>query len=159
VTVFEGGLDCSGKRFALVVARFNSFVTHELLSGALTCLSEHGVDDESIDVVHVPGAWEIPQAAQRVLAKGRYDAVVGLGCVIRGETPHFDFVAGEAAQGLSRLASNVSVPVVFGVLTTDTVEQAVARAGAQKGNKGREAALSALEMVNLFERLDQGLEP
>ena len=155
--VFEGTVEGSGRRFAIVVSRFNSFITHELLSGAMACLTENGVAEASIDVVHVPGAWEIPQAAKRILTRGGHDAVVALGCVIRGETPHFDFVAGEAALGLSRVASQHPVPVVFGVLTTDTVEQAVARAGSGSANKGREAALSALEMVDLFQRLDEGL--
>jgi 6,7-dimethyl-8-ribityllumazine synthase len=150
---FEGTLEGVGKRFALIVSRFNGFITHELLHGAVACLVEHGVEDNLIDVYHVPGAWEIPQAARRLVALDRHDALIGLGCVIRGETPHFDFVAGEAAQGLGRLAAEATVPLVFGVLTTDTVEQAVARAGPKSGNKGREAALSALEMVSLFDRI------
>ncbi len=149
----DGDLDGSGRRFAIVVSRFNSLVTRQLLGGARDCLLRHGVEDDAIDVFHVPGAWEIPQAAQRVLKSGGHDALVALGCVIRGATPHFDYVAGEAARGLGAIAREARVPVVFGVLTTDTVEQALERAGTKAGNKGWDAALSALELVNLFGRI------
>jgi 6,7-dimethyl-8-ribityllumazine synthase len=153
VNEHDGDLDGSGRRFAIVVSRFNSLVTRQLLGGARDCLLRHGVEDDAIDVFHVPGAWEIPQAAQRVLKSGGHDALVALGCVIRGATPHFDYVAGEAARGLGAIAREARVPVVFGVLTTDTVEQALERAGTKAGNKGWDAALSALELVNLFGRI------
>lgn len=146
----SGRLDGTGKRFAIVVSRFNSLITAQLLSGAVQCLEQHGADPGDIDVFHVPGAWEIPQAARRVLAGERHDALIALGCVIRGATPHFDYVAGEAARGLGTLADQVTVPVVFGVLTTDTVEQALERAGTKAGNKGWDAALGAVELVDLF---------
>ncbi len=155
MTEYEGELDGTHRSFAIVVSRYNSLITSQLLAGARACLTDHGVSDDDIHVYHVPGAWEIPQAARRVLEVGEYDALLGLGCVIRGETPHFDFVAGEAALGLGELGRTASVPVVFGVLTTDTVEQAMARAGTGAGNKGREAALSALEMVGLFRKIGE----
>ena len=150
----SGRLDGTGKRFAIVVSRFNSLITGQLLQGAVDCLERNGVASDDIDVFHVPGAWEIPQAARRVLASARHDALIALGCVIRGATPHFDYVAGEAARGLGVLADESSVPVVFGVLTTDTVEQALERAGTKAGNKGWDAALGAIELVDLFRRLD-----
>lgn len=150
---FKGRLDAAGKRFAVVVSRFNSLITERLLEGARECLVQHGAAEDAIDVYHVPGAWEIPQAARRVLAAGKHDALIALGCVIRGATPHFDYVAGEAARGLGLLAGDATVPVAFGVLTTDTVEQALERAGTKAGNKGWDAALSAIELADLFGRL------
>lgn len=150
---FNGRLDGSGRRFAIVVSRFNSLITEQLLAGARDCLVRHGVEEAGIDVYHVPGAWEIPQAARRVLRAGGHDAIIGLGCVIRGATPHFDYVAGEAARGLGALSMEAEAPVVFGVLTTDTVEQALERAGTKAGNKGWDAALSALELADLFGQL------
>ena len=150
---YNGRLDGAGKRFAIVVSRFNSLITEQLLQGARDCLVRHGADDDAIDVYHVPGAWEIPQAARRVLASGSHDALIALGCVIRGATPHFDYVAGEAARGLGALSQDTDVPVVFGVLTTDTVEQALERAGTKAGNKGWDAALSAIELVDLYGQL------
>lgn len=152
----EGGRDGSGLRLAIVVSRFNDVVTEPLLEGARSCLEEHGVDPDAITVVRVPGAWELPGAAARLLAQGGRDGVIALGCVIRGETPHFDFVAGEAARGLGALAREAEVPVIFGVLTTDTLEQALMRAGGKEDggeNKGREAALATLEMATLYRRL------
>lgn len=153
----RGSLDGAGHRYAIVVARFNPMVTEELLGGALECLSERGVSPADIEVVRVPGAWELPPAASRILERGGVDAVIALGCVIRGETPHFDFVAGEAARGLGSLAVRSSIPVIFGVLTTDTLEQAMRRAGSvgddETDNKGWEAAISAIEMVNLYRAL------
>jgi 6,7-dimethyl-8-ribityllumazine synthase len=153
VNEYSGRLEGAGKRFAIVVSRFNSLITEQLLRGAQDCLERHGVSADAIDVFHVPGAWEIPQAARRVLALARHDALVALGCVIRGATPHFDYVAGQAARGLGSLAREADVPVVFGVLTTDTVEQALERAGTKAGNKGWDAALSALELADLFGQL------
>ncbi len=148
-----GSLDGSGHRFALVVARFNHLVTDQLVAGAVDALVRHGVARDDLEVIRVPGAWELPSACGRVLARGGVDGIVALGCVIRGATPHFEYVAGEAAKGLGVLARDASIPVIFGVLTTDTLEQAFERAGTKSGNKGWEAALSALEMVNLFQEL------
>lgn len=142
-----------GRRFALLVSRFNEEITGEMLEGARACLLQHEVAEEDVEVFRVPGAWELPQAARALVEAGRHDAVVALGCVIRGETPHFDYVAGEAARGLGQVARSGSVPVAFGVLTTETVEQARERADRARGDKGREAALAALEMVALLDRI------
>lgn len=149
-------LDGAGRRFAVVAARFNEAVTAPLVAGARDGLLEHGADEDAIDVVWVPGAWELPGAAARAVATGRYDAVVAIGCVIRGETPHFDYVAGGAARGLAELARTSNVPVTFGVLTTDTAEQASARSGGEHGNKGRDAALAALEMIDVYQAIEHG---
>lgn len=149
----EGSPDGEGKRFVVLVSRFNDLVTERLLEGALGCLLQHGVPRDKVDVVRVPGAWELPGAAAAALRRGGCDGVIALGCVIRGETPHFDYVAGEAARGLQALAITEEVPVAFGVLTTDTREQALARAGGDRGNKGWEAALTALEMADLYGKL------
>ncbi|MGH7480629.1 MAG: 6,7-dimethyl-8-ribityllumazine synthase [Longimicrobiales bacterium] len=143
----------TGRRFALVVSRFNGEITEELLDGARAVLLEHGVAAEDIAVLRVPGAWELPLGAQTLAATSDVDAVIALGCVIRGETPHFDYVAAEAASGLQLAALETGVPVSFGVLTTDTREQAEARAGGARGNKGAEAARSALEMADVFGHL------
>lgn len=148
-----GSLDGKGLRFALVVSRFNEVVTDGLLEGAVGALTENGVARDDLTVVRVPGAWELPGTCARLLEGDGVDGVVALGCVIRGETPHFEFVAGEAARGLAALALDTPVPVVFGVLTTDDLEQALRRAGDGDENKGREAALSALEMATLYRRL------
>ena len=149
----EGKLDAQGIKVALVVSRFNEFVTERLRRGAEDCLDRHGCTEEQRTVVTVPGAWEIPQAA-RVLAKsGRVDAIVALGALIRGETLHFELLAKEVTRGLSQVGLQTGIPVAFGVLTTDTVEQAIDRAGAKSGNQGWTAALSAIEMVNLFRRM------
>ncbi|MGD2071726.1 MAG: 6,7-dimethyl-8-ribityllumazine synthase [Gemmatimonadota bacterium] len=152
----EGRVEGAGRRIAVVVARFNGHVTGRLLEGVREALREHGVAEEDVSVLRVPGAWELPQAAQRAAVTGSYDAVVALGCVIRGETAHFDFIAGEAARGLGAVARATGVPVIFGVLTTDTEEQALRRADPDGQDKGREAALSALEMAALFERMRNG---
>ena len=151
---FEGPLDGSDLRLAVVVSRFNQLITSRLLQGALDTAREHGVPDEAVDVVWVPGAFELPVAAQRLAETGAYDAIACVGAVIRGETPHFDFVAGEAARGLTQVALDYGLPVTFGVITSDTVEQAQARAGGTVGNKGREAMLAAIEMATLFRILD-----
>jgi 6,7-dimethyl-8-ribityllumazine synthase len=142
-----------GRRFAIVVSRFNELVTERLLAGAQACLEAHGVAASDVAVYGVPGAWELPLAVDRVLRAGRADAVIALGCVIRGDTPHFDYVAGGATNGLLRAALDHGVPVAFGVLTTDDTAQAMARAGGKAGNKGWEAALTALEMADLYERI------
>ena len=139
-----------GLRIGIVVARFNQAVTDALLAGACDALAKHGVADDSLDVVIVPGAFELPLCAQRMAATGRYDALVCLGAVVRGETPHFHFVAAEAARGIAEVARRHDLPVVFGVLTTDTIEQALARAGGERGNKGYDAAMTALEMVAIL---------
>ncbi len=149
----SGSLKGDGLRFALVVARFNDLITERLLEGATDALTRHGVAPGDIQVVRVPGAWELPAATARILERGGVDGVVALGCVIRGATPHFDYVAGEAAGGLGALSRTATVPVIFGVLTTDTLEQALERAGSKGGNKGWEAAVSAVEMANLFREL------
>lgn len=151
--VLEGNLNGSGKKFGIVVARFNSFITERLLEGALDGLVRHGVEEEDITVAWTPGSFEIPLAAKRMAAGGSYAAVIALGAVIRGSTSHFDYVAGAAAKGVGQVALDTGVPVVFGVLTTDTIEQAIERAGTKSGNKGFEAAMSAIEMSNLLEQL------
>lgn len=149
----SGSLVGTGKRFALLVARFNGTITEQLLQGARDCLLRHGVAEGDIDVYRVPGAWELPGLAARLAGRGKHDALVALGCVIRGATPHFDHVAGEASRGLGAVAREHAVPVIFGVLTTDTIEQAVERSGTKSGNKGWDAALSALEMADLYRSL------
>ncbi|HSC46936.1 MAG TPA: 6,7-dimethyl-8-ribityllumazine synthase [Gammaproteobacteria bacterium] len=150
----EGTRAGKGMRIAIVAARFNHFVVDKLLDGALKALAEGGVRSEDVDVVRVPGAFEIPLAAKRLAAGKRHDAVIALGAVIRGGTPHFEYVAGECARGVAQAALDTGVPVVFGVLTCDTVEQANDRAGGQAGNKGADAAAAALEMADLLRKLD-----
>ena len=142
-----------GARFAVVAARFNTAITDALLEGALATLAEHAVPNDHVIVVQVPGAFEIPITAKRLAASGRYEAIIALGTVVRGGTPHFEYVAGECARGISRVAQDEDVPVIFGVLTTDTDEQARDRAGGKEGNKGAESAHAALEMVTLLRRL------
>ncbi len=153
MATYEGNFTASGMRIAIVAARFNETITRALLDGTLDCLRRHGLDDAGVDVAWVPGAFEIPVTAKRLAASGEVDAVICLGAVIRGDTPHFDYVAGEAASGVTRAALDTGVPVIFGVLTTDTVEQATSRAGGKLGNKGFEAAMTAIEMVDLLRRL------
>jgi 6,7-dimethyl-8-ribityllumazine synthase len=148
-----GDLSAKDLRFAVIVARFNSFITDRLLAGALDALTRTGCPAENIEIVKVPGSWEIPVVARELARAKRHDAIIALGAVIRGETPHFDYVAGEAARGLAQVATDTGVPVAFGVLTTNTVEQAVDRAGSKGGNKGFDAATSAIEMANLMRRL------
>lgn len=147
--VYEGDLVGSGLKVGIVVGRFNEFITSRLLGGAMDALKRHGIDENDIDVAWVPGAFEIPLFAKKLADSKQYDAVVTLGTVIRGSTPHFDFVCNEAAKGVSQASLQSGVPVIFGVLTTDTIEQAVERAGTKAGNKGWEAAVSAIEMANL----------
>lgn len=150
----EGALTARDLRVGIVAARFNGLVVERLVEGALDTLRRHGVDERDITLARVPGAWELPLAAQRMARSRRFDAIVALGAVIRGATPHFDYVAGECARGLARVALECDLPVAFGVLTTDTVEQAIERAGTKAGNKGAEAAMSALEMANLLRELE-----
>ena len=144
----------AGRRFAIIVSRFNEPITSKLLDGATDALTRHGTSPEDIDVIWVPGAWEIPAAARRLLESDRYDALVAIGAVVRGETPHFDYVAGEAARGIANAGAEYDRPIGFGVLTCDTMEQAEARAGGTHGNKGWDAAMAALEMVDLFGKLE-----
>lgn len=150
---FSGRMDGTGLRVGIVVARFNEFVTRPLLDGALDTLRRHGVADGDIDVAWVPGSFEIPLVARRMATGGRYDAVICLGAVIRGQTPHFEYVAANMASGIARAGYESGVPVIFGVLTTNTVEEAVDRAGAKAGNKGRDAALAAIEVADLLRQL------
>ncbi|MCO4744411.1 MAG: 6,7-dimethyl-8-ribityllumazine synthase [Proteobacteria bacterium] len=152
--IIEGKLVDAGGRYAIVAGRFNEFITSRLIAGAEDALARHGVNtDERLDLIWVPGAFEIPLACQKVAASGEYAAVIALGAVIRGSTPHFDYVSSEVSKGVANASMKTEVPVVFGVLTTDTIEQAVERAGTKAGNKGFEAGLSALEMVSLFTAL------
>lgn len=153
VNNINGDFVAQGIRIAIVAGRFNSFIVDHLLAGAVDTLVRHGVEAKTIDVVHTPGAFEIPLAAQRLAATKQYDGIIALGCVIRGATPHFDYVAGECAKGIAAGALKFDLPIVFGVLTVDNIEQAVERAGTKAGNKGVEAAMSVLEMVSLFKRL------
>jgi 6,7-dimethyl-8-ribityllumazine synthase len=152
---FEGQLSAAGLRFAIIVSRFNSFITERLLGGAMDALTRTGANPDQIDVVKVPGSWEVPLVAGELARQKRYDAVICLSAVIRGETPHFDYVAGEAAKGIAQAAAASGVPVAFGVLTTNTLEQAIDRAGAKGGNKGFDAAMTAVEMANLMRTLRQ----
>jgi 6,7-dimethyl-8-ribityllumazine synthase len=154
VTSFSGRARAGTQRIGIVVSRFNDLITERLLAGARACLLEHGVAEADLDVAWVPGAWELPAAARRLIDSRGCAAVVALGCVIRGDTPHFDFVAGAAATGLASVASATGAPVAFGVLTTDTMEQALARAGGKAGNKGWEAGMAVLEMLDLFQQLE-----
>jgi 6,7-dimethyl-8-ribityllumazine synthase len=151
--VTEGNLDASAFRFAIVVAKFNSFITDRLLAGALDALKRSGAAPDSIEIVKVPGSWELPLTAKTLAATNRFAAIIALGAVIRGETPHFDHVANQAAGGLASVALETGVPVTFGVLTTNTMEQAIDRAGGKGGNKGYDAAITAIEMADLLRRL------
>jgi len=153
MTVYEGMLTGRGLRFGIVVGRFNEFVGGKLLEGARDALVRHEVGDDDIDVAWVPGSFEIPLAAKHLATSGRYDAIICLGAVIRGATAHFDYVASEVSKGVAAVGLDTGVPVIFGVLTTDTIEQAIERAGTKAGNKGFEAAVSAIEMANLLKRL------
>ena len=156
--VFEGVLKGDGLRFGIVVSRFNEFIGSKLLAGAEDCLARHGVKATDVDVAWVPGAMEIPLIAQRFAASKKYDALICLGAVIRGSTPHFDYVAAEVAKGVAKVQLDSGVPVIFGVLTTENIEQAVERAGTKSGNKGWDGALSALEMANLVRKLDEAVK-
>lgn len=154
--IFEAKLNAEGKKFALVVSRFNDFITDKLVSGAIDALVRCGAKDEEIDLVKVPGSFEIPLVAKKMAEKGVYHAVVCLGAVIRGDTPHFDFVCAEVFKGIALASMETKVPVLFGIITADTLEQAIERAGAKAGNKGWHAAIAAVEMANLIEVVDQG---
>ncbi|MBU2720958.1 6,7-dimethyl-8-ribityllumazine synthase [Acidithiobacillus ferridurans] len=149
----EGSLQAGEHRFALLVSRFNSFITQQLEQGAIDALRRHGAKEEQLHVVHVPGAYEMPLSAQKLARSGNYDAVLCLGAVIRGSTPHFDYVAAEVSKGVAQVSLDTGVPVIFGVLTTDSIEQAIERAGTKAGNKGFDAAMTALEMVQLLRQI------
>lgn len=149
-TIISGSFDASKHRFGIVSSRFNEFITSHLVDGAIDTLTRHGARTDRIVQVRVPGAWEIPLAAKKLGESGKVDAIVCLGCVIRGQTPHFDYVAGEAAKGVAFASLQAGMPMAFGILTTDSLEQAIERAGAKAGNKGADAALAAIEMVNLL---------
>ncbi|WP_298171658.1 6,7-dimethyl-8-ribityllumazine synthase [Acidithiobacillus sp.] len=149
----EGSLQAGEHRFALLVSRFNSFITQQLEQGAIDALCRHGAEEEQLHVVHVPGAYEMPLVAQKLARSGNYDAVICLGAVIRGSTPHFDYVAAEVSKGVAQVSMDTGVPVIFGVLTTESIEQAIERAGTKAGNKGFDAAMTALEMVQLLRQI------
>ncbi|MED4956466.1 6,7-dimethyl-8-ribityllumazine synthase [Paenibacillus macerans] len=153
VNVFEGHLISEGLKYAIVVGRFNEFITSKLLSGALDALKRHGAKDEEVSVAWVPGAFEIPFAAQKLAESGKYDAVITLGTVIRGSTSHYDYVCNEVAKGVAAVSLKTGVPTIFGVLTTENIEQAIERAGTKAGNKGWDAAITAIEMANLTKQL------
>jgi 6,7-dimethyl-8-ribityllumazine synthase len=152
-TIIEGRLNGTGKRFGIIAGRFNELITKKLLEGALDCLLRHNADKDAITIAWVPGSFEIPMIAQKMARAKKYDAIICLGAVIRGGTPHFDYVAAEVSKGVAKVGLDEGVPVIFGVLTTDTIEQAIERAGTKAGNKGWDAALSAIEMVDLFSQL------
>ena len=154
-TTYEGNLIGTNLKIGIVVSRFNGFITTKLLDGALDSLKRHGVNLDDVDVFWTPGAFEIPATAKRLAEKGKYDAIVCLGAVIRGATPHFDYVANESAKGIAQVGLNTGVPVIYGVITTDTIEQAIERAGTKAGNKGAEAAVTAIEMANLYRQIDE----
>lgn len=156
--IIEGNMRATGKKFAIVVSRFNSFVVESLLEGAVDTLDRLGeVNGDDITVVRVPGAYELPIAAQKIAQSGKFDAIIALGAVIRGGTPHFDFVAGECNKGLAQVSLEHNIPVSFGVITTDSIEQAIERSGTKAGNKGAEAAMGALEMVNVMAAIDEAI--
>ena len=153
VKVYEGKLVGEGQKVGIVVGRFNEFISSKLLDGALDGLKRHDVDEEDIEIAWVPGSFEIPLTAQKMANTGKYDGIICLGAVIRGETPHFDYVSNEVSKGVAKVGLDTEIPIIFGVLTTDTIEQAISRAGTKSGNKGFEAAQTLVEMVNLFENI------
>ncbi|MFO7654787.1 MAG: 6,7-dimethyl-8-ribityllumazine synthase [Candidatus Krumholzibacteriia bacterium] len=153
---FEGRFDARGKSIAIVASRFNDFFTRELMDGALDCLRRHGVSDEQIDTAWVPGGFEVPLAAKRFVQTGRYAAVICVSCIIQGDTPHFHYISSEITKGIAQVSLESNVPVVYGVVTAETLDQAIERSGTKAGNKGFEAALTALEMIDLFGVIDEG---
>lgn len=154
--IYQGTLIGTGIKIGIVVSRFNEFITSKLLSGALDALVRHGVNENDIDIAWVPGSFEIPITADKLAESGKYDAVICLGALIRGATPHFDYIAAEASKGVAQVGLKTGVPTIFGILTTDNIEQAIERAGTKSGNKGSDAAISAIEMANLFKQLKTG---
>ncbi len=155
IKTIEGDFTVRGARFAIVAGRFNSFIVEHLVNGAVDALLRHGATEQDIDIVYAPGAYELPLVAQRIAAGKRYNAIIAVGAVIRGSTPHFDYVAGECSKGLAGVAMQHNLPVAFGVLTVDTIEQAIERAGTKAGNKGVDAAMTAIEMINLLQQIDK----
>jgi 6,7-dimethyl-8-ribityllumazine synthase len=152
--ILQGRISAEGFRFAIIVSRFNDFISSKLVEGAMDALIRHGVDEKKVSLVRVPGSFEIPATAKRLAKSGNYDAIICLGAVIRGDTPHFDYIAAEVSKGIANVSLESNVPLTFGVLTTDNLEQAIERAGSKAGNKGWDAAISAMEMVNLFKELE-----
>jgi 6,7-dimethyl-8-ribityllumazine synthase len=152
--ILEGKIDASGLKVAIIVSRFNEFITNKLLGGALDCLKRNNAKEEDITVIWVPGSFEIPPVTQRIAESEKFNAVICLGAVIRGATPHFDYIAAEVSKGVAQISLSSKMPVIFGVLTTDTIEQAIERAGTKSGNKGFDAALSAIEMANIYKQID-----
>ncbi len=153
VKTMEGNLISKGKKFGIIASRFNDFITKELVSGCLDTLTRHGANNEDLSITWVPGAFEVPLLAQRLAKSKSYDALICLGTVIRGSTPHFEYIASEVAKGIAKVSLDTGLPVIFGIITADTIEQAVERAGTKEGNKGRDAALSAIEMANLLDKI------
>ena len=153
VKTIEGNLIVKGKKFGIIASRFNDFITKELVSGCIDTLTRHGVNNEDLSITWVPGAFEVPLVAQRLAKAKSYDALICLGTVIRGSTPHFDYIAAEVAKGIAKVSLDSGLPVIFGIITADTIEQAIERAGTKEGNKGRDAALSAIEMANLLTQI------
>ncbi|MFQ6114646.1 MAG: 6,7-dimethyl-8-ribityllumazine synthase [bacterium] len=151
--IYKGHLKAEGRHFGIVVSRFNELVSKQLLEGALDCLSRHGCAEDNIDIAWVPGSFEIPAVADKMASSKKYDAVICLGAIIRGATPHFEYIAAEVTKGIAQVALKTGVPTIYGVITTDSLEQALERAGTKAGNKGRDAALSAIEMVDLFVKM------
>ena len=151
--ILEGQLNSEGKKIAIVASRFNEFITSKLISGAVDMLKRHGTKEEDITLAWVPGAFEIPQVAKKIADSKKYDAIICLGCVIRGATPHFDYVSAEVSKGIATVALSSDIPISFGVLTTENIEQAIERAGTKSGNKGSDAALTAIEMMNLYSKI------
>lgn len=153
-TIYEGRLVAEGLKFGIVVSRWNSFITERMLSGAMDALVRHGAEEASIDIARVPGTWEIPVAAQRMAKSGRYDAIICIGCLIRGSTPHFDYLAAEVTKGIAQIGLQLGLPVTYGIITVESIEQAIERAGTKAGNKGAEAAVAAIEMANLMRQME-----
>ena len=155
--IYEGHLVDSTHKFAIVVARFNSFITDKLVEGALDTIERHGGNKQNVDVFKVPGCFEVPMAAQKLASKSKYDAIICLGALIRGETPHFDYIASECTKGIAAIALQAQIPVTYGIITANTVDQAVNRAGVKVGNKGADAALAAIEMIDLYNKIDDNI--
>jgi 6,7-dimethyl-8-ribityllumazine synthase len=151
--IYEGQLDAKGFRFGIIVSRFNDFISSHLLNGAMDALTRHGAREESIKIFRVPGSFEIPAAAKKLAGSKGYDAIICLGAVIRGDTPHFDYVAAEVSKGIAAVSQDTGIPVIYGIITSDTLEQAIERAGTKGGNRGWDAALSAIEMINLYKQM------
>jgi 6,7-dimethyl-8-ribityllumazine synthase len=151
--IIQGDFKAHGIRIGIVISRFNDFITHQLLAGALDALTRHGAEDKNVQIVKVPGAFEIPYAATKMAQQKKYDAIICLGAVIRGETPHFEYISSEVTKGIAKIALDTNIPIIYGIITTDSIEQAVERAGTKAGNKGWDAAMAAMEMVDLYKKI------